>query len=87
MSNKINCNPFYHVNVILYIGLRNGKHFVLTLVTGVVFGFLSACLLITSTRNVPYIYNWFSDSFMLSRDPHHYSELESEVVAVYFVFF
>ncbi|KOX71619.1 Glycoprotein-N-acetylgalactosamine 3-beta-galactosyltransferase 1 [Melipona quadrifasciata] len=59
-------------------GLRNGKHFVLTLVTGVVFGFISACLLITSTRNVPYIYNWFSDSFVLSRDPHHYSELESE---------
>ncbi|XP_029056509.1 glycoprotein-N-acetylgalactosamine 3-beta-galactosyltransferase 1 [Osmia bicornis bicornis] len=60
-------------------GVRNSKHLVLTLITGVIFGFLSACLLKASTRDVPYIFNWFSGNLPLSRDPHHYSELESEV--------
>lgn len=61
------------------VGVRSGKYFILTLTVGVVFGFLSACLLITSTRDVPYMFNLFPASFVLSRDPHHYSELESEV--------
>lgn len=81
------CNSFYCLNIILYVGVRSGKHFVLTLVTGIIFGFISAYLLITSTKNVPYIFNWFSGGLMLSRDPHHYSDLESEVVALYFASF
>jgi hypothetical protein len=44
-----------------------------------IFGFLSACLLITSTRDVPHMFNWIPANSVLSRDPHHYSELESEV--------
>ncbi|XP_031829277.1 glycoprotein-N-acetylgalactosamine 3-beta-galactosyltransferase 1 [Nomia melanderi] len=60
-------------------GVRSGKHFVATLVAGVIFGFLSACFLIATTRNVPYVFNWFSGRSTHSRDPHHYSELELEV--------
>ncbi|KYN20870.1 Glycoprotein-N-acetylgalactosamine 3-beta-galactosyltransferase 1 [Trachymyrmex cornetzi] len=58
---------------------RSGRRFILTLVAGTVFGFLSACLLITSTRDVPHMFSWVPGSSGLSRDPHHYSELESEV--------
>jgi len=56
----------------------------LTLVAGTVFGFLSACLLITSTRDVPHMFSWVPGGSGLSRDPHHYSELESEVRNVFF---
>lgn len=58
---------------------RGGRRFVLTLAAGTVFGFLSACLLITSTRDVPHMFSWVPGNSGLSRDPHHYSELESEV--------
>ncbi|KZC04610.1 Glycoprotein-N-acetylgalactosamine 3-beta-galactosyltransferase 1 [Dufourea novaeangliae] len=60
-------------------GIRGGRHFVLTLIAGVIFGFFSAWLLITTTRDVPYTFNWFTGGLTSSRDPHHYSELESEV--------
>lgn len=51
-----------------------------------VFGFLSACLLITSTRDVPHMFSWVPGSSSFSRDPHHYSELESEVHNIYILF-
>ncbi|XP_011066529.1 PREDICTED: glycoprotein-N-acetylgalactosamine 3-beta-galactosyltransferase 1-like isoform X1 [Acromyrmex echinatior] len=64
---------------VVHTGGRSGRRFILTLVAGTVFGFLSACLLITSTRDVPHMFNWVPGSSGLSRDPHHYLELESEV--------
>lgn len=70
----------------MYTGGRSGRRFILTLAAGMVFGFLSACLLITSTRDVPHMFSWVPGNSGLSRDPHHYSELESEVCnVIYFI--
>lgn len=41
---------------------RGGKRFILTLIVGTIFGFLSACLLITATKDVSHIFNWFPHS-------------------------
>lgn len=57
-----------------------------TLAVGMIFGFLSACLLITATRDVPRMFNWFSGLAVGSRDPHHYSDLEPEVCSVFLLF-
>ncbi|CAD6241079.1 GSCOCG00009113001-RA-CDS [Cotesia congregata] len=60
-------------------GHCGGRRFVLTLATGMIFGFFSACLLITATKDVPHILNWMPGRSSL-RDPHHYSELDNEVI-------
>ncbi|XP_046744738.1 glycoprotein-N-acetylgalactosamine 3-beta-galactosyltransferase 1-like isoform X2 [Diprion similis] len=60
-------------------GGRGGQRFVLTLATGMVFGFFSACLLLAATNDAPRMFNWITGSPAVSfRDPHHSSELESE---------
>ncbi|KAK0174876.1 hypothetical protein PV327_010594 [Microctonus hyperodae] len=41
-------------------------------------GFLSACLLISATKDVPHILNWMPSSPSISKDPHHYTELDAE---------
>lgn len=68
----------------ILLGGRSGRRFILTLAAGMVFGFLSACLLITTTRDVPHMFNWMPGNSRLSRDPHHYSELETEVSVQFF---
>ncbi|XP_057321015.1 glycoprotein-N-acetylgalactosamine 3-beta-galactosyltransferase 1-like [Microplitis mediator] len=55
-----------------------GRRFVLTLATGMIFGFFSACLLITATKDVPHMLSWMPGRSSL-RDPHHYSELDNEL--------
>lgn len=60
-------------------GARGGKRFILTLSAGMICGFLSACLLISATKDVPHILNWMSSSPSISKDPHHYTELDAEV--------
>lgn len=77
--NEKDLRSFYRFIRIIVAGGRSGRRFILTLATGMVFGFLSACLLITSTRDVPHMFSWIPGNSGLSRDPHHYSELESEV--------
>ncbi|XP_051153513.1 glycoprotein-N-acetylgalactosamine 3-beta-galactosyltransferase 1 isoform X2 [Leptopilina boulardi] len=37
---------------------RGGQRFILTLIVGTVFGFLSACLLITATQDISHLFNW-----------------------------
>ncbi|XP_003702599.1 glycoprotein-N-acetylgalactosamine 3-beta-galactosyltransferase 1 [Megachile rotundata] len=51
------------------MAFRSSKHVIFALVIGVIFGFLTACLVKT----------WFSGNIRLSRDPHSSSELESEI--------
>lgn len=51
----------------------------LTLVAGVIFGFLSACLLITATKDAPGVLNWMSRSSNFYNDPHHHGDIDNEV--------
>ena len=76
---------FYFVSLFVKGG-RGGRRFVLTLAIGMVFGFLSACLLITATRDMPRMLNWLPGSAILTKDPHHYSEIEAEVNNAKFFF-
>ncbi|XP_012255832.2 glycoprotein-N-acetylgalactosamine 3-beta-galactosyltransferase 1 isoform X1 [Athalia rosae] len=63
----------------LDVGGRGGRRFVLTLAAGMVCGFLSACLLLAAANDAPRMFNWITGSSTLSsRDPHHYSDLETE---------
>ncbi|KAF7989049.1 hypothetical protein HCN44_007359 [Aphidius gifuensis] len=58
---------------------RGGKRFMLTLVAGVIFGFLSACLLITATKDAPGMLNWMSRSSSFYNDPHHHGDVDNEI--------
>lgn len=60
-------------------GGRGGRRFVFTLAAGMVFGFFTACLLITTTKDIPRMFSWMSGRNGFSRDPHHYSDIEPEV--------
>lgn len=56
---------------------RGGRRMFLTLIAGIVLGFLTACLMINSpTDNM--MFRWIPGA-KLSRDPHHYSDLDNEV--------
>ncbi|KAJ8687130.1 hypothetical protein QAD02_022924 [Eretmocerus hayati] len=59
-------------------GARVNRRLVLTLAAGVICGFLSACLLITATKDMPHVLYWFPSGGSYN-DPHHYSQLEREV--------
>lgn len=62
---------------------RVNQRLVLTLAAGVICGFLSACLLITATRDMSHVLYWFPKNS--HRDPHHYSQLELEVRKSYII--